>query len=139
MTITHPRDQLPDGWILQPHLETFSGHAGPYYFRGDGQRPGVGFIAEKHHTNMGGIIHGGALLTLADMSLWDICRRQVGPFKAVTITLNSEFVRPGPIGSFIEASGEMTKAGGSLLFARGMICANGKNLMAFSGVLKKLK
>jgi len=139
MAITPSKNLVPEGWTLHSRSETFSGRAGPYYFRGEGVTPGVGFIAEKHHANMAGIVHGGALLTLADMSLWDICRRQIGLFKAVTVTLNSEFVGPGPIGSFIHSTGEMTKAGGNLVFARGIISADGKNLMAFSGILKKLK
>ncbi|MHA7873566.1 MAG: PaaI family thioesterase [Hyphococcus sp.] len=127
----------PDGWILQSHPQTFSAHAGPFYFREDGKRPGVGFYAEAHHANLGGVVHGGALMTLADMSLWDICRREVGYFKAVTVTLNAEFVAPGPIGAFIEATGEMTKAGRSLLFARGQLLANETTLLTFSGTLKR--
>ena len=127
----------PTGWVLQSHPQTFSAHAGPFYFRDKGPTPGVGFFAEPHHANLGGIVHGGALMTLADMSLWDICRRVEGNFRAVTVTLNSEFLAPGPVGAFIEASGEMTKAGRSYLFARGLVTAEGKSLLSFSGTLKR--
>ncbi len=128
----------PEGWSLQSHLGTFSGHVGPFYFRKEGPEPGIGFFAEHHHANEGGLVHGGALLTLADMSLWDICRRQIGFFKAVTVTLNGEFVRPGKIGQFIGASGEMARAGKNLLFARGLITGESGTLMSFSGTLKRL-
>lgn len=127
----------PPGWVLQSHPQTFSAHAGPFYFREKGPTPGVGFFAEPHHANLGGIVHGGALMTLADMSLWDICRRVEGDFRAVTVTLNSEFLAPGPVGAFIEASGEMTKAGRGFLFARGLVTAEGKSLLSFSGTLKR--
>ena len=128
----------PEGWTMQSHEHTFSGRAGPFYFRKEGGKAGVGFFAESHHANMGGVIHGGALLTLADVALWDICRREIGVFKGVTVTLNAEFVGAGPIGGFIEASGEMVKSGRKLMFARGLITADGASLMSFSGTLKRV-
>ncbi|WDI32450.1 PaaI family thioesterase [Hyphococcus flavus] len=128
----------PEGWTLQSHEETFSGRAGPYYFREEGPAPGVGFFARPHHANLGGFVHGGALLTLADMALFDICRRKIGLFRAVTVSLNSEFLRPGKVGTFIHASGETTAIGKSILFARGLVSADDKPLMNFSGTLKRL-
>ncbi len=130
---------IPKGWKLQPFPDTFSAHAGPFYFRDYAEKePGVGFFTEPHHANAGGIVHGGALMTLADMSLWDICRRVIGPFRAVTVCVNAEFIGPGPIGKFIMATGEPTKIGKSLLFARGMVTCEGEPLLAFSGTLKRV-
>lgn len=129
----------PPGWVLQNHLQTFSGHAGPYYFREEGAKAGVGFFAEPHHANLAGVIHGGALMTLADMALWDICRREVGIFRGLTVTMNSEFIGAGPVGEFIEANGETTRIGGRLLFARGLVTAKGEPVLAFSGTLKRLR
>ena len=58
-------------------------------------------------------------MTLADMSLFDIAMRAASIERAVTVTMNAEFVGPGRIGEFIEATGELVKEGGSLLFLRG--------------------
>lgn len=130
---------VPEGWILQSHRDTFSGHAGPFYFREiSAKAPGVGFLAEPQHANAHGMIHGGALLTLADMSLWDICRRAAGPFHAVTLTLNAEFIAPGPAGKFIHATGEAVKIGKSIMFARGDVRCDHDVLLTFSGSLKRL-
>ena len=138
MTDTGANAAIPPGWKIQSFPDTFSAHAGPFWFRDDAEKePGVGFLAEPRHANAGGIVHGGALLTLADMSLWDICRRAIGPFKAVTLTLNSEFLAPGRIGAFIVAVGEPLRIGKSLLFARGVVTAEGETLMSFSGTLKR--
>lgn len=135
----NPSAKIPDGWKLQSFPDTFSAHAGPFYFRDYSlKEPGCGFLSEPHHANAGGIVHGGALLTLADMSLWDICRRVIGPFRAVTVTVNAEFIGPGPIGEFIMAMGEPTKIGRSLLFARGLVTCRGEPLLAFSGTLKRI-
>ena len=132
-------DDMPvrEGWALQHHHETFSGRAGPYYFR-EGSEPGVGFFAKPHHGNLGGVVHGGALMTLADMALFDICFRKLGVFKGLTVTLNAEFLGAGPLDAFIEASGEVTNAGRKLVFARGMISSGGDPILAFSGTLKRL-
>lgn len=138
MSDTGANAAIPPGWKIQSFPDTFSAHAGPFWFRDYAEKtPGVGFLAEAHHANAGGIVHGGALLTLADMSLWDICRRVVGPFKAVTLTLNSEFIAPGPIGKFIVATGEPLRIGKSLLFARGVVACDGETLLSFSGTLKR--
>ena len=138
MSDAEKNPNIPDGWRQPSHSHTFSGQAGPFYFREDGDEPGVGFFSEPHHANLGGAIHGGMLMTLADMSLWDIARRSIGVFKAVTVTMNAEFIGAGPIGEFIYATGETTHIGGRLIFARGLISAGEKRLLAFSGSLKRL-
>lgn len=132
--------EIPKGWSIQSFPDTFSAHAGPFYFRDySSKESGVGFLSEPRHANAGGIVHGGALLTLADMSLWDICRRTVGPFRGLTVTMNAEFLAPGPIGKFIIATGEATKIGRSLMFARGVVACDGETLLSFSGALKRIK
>ena len=134
-----PPPGVPEGWIPQSHRDTFSGHAGPFYFRaGVENPPGVGFLSEARHANAIGMVHGGALLTLADMSLWDICRRASGPFNAVTLTLNAEFIAPGPVGHFIHATGEAVKIGKSIMFARGDVRCGDDVLLTFSGSLKRV-
>ncbi len=130
-------DPAPAGWTLHALSETFAGRAGPFYWREDGA-PGVGFFSKPHHGNLGGVVHGGMLMTLADMALFNICWKALDGSMAVTVSLNAEFLRPAPIGAFIEASGEITGGGRSLFFARGMVRAGDQDLLAFSGTLKRL-
>ena len=137
MTDAEEFEPAPEGWVLQPFPQSFAGRAGPFYWRVDG-RTGVGFFSKPYHTNLGDVVHGGALLTLADMALFTICRDALAGDRAVTVTLNSEFLHPGPLGAFIHADGEVTKAGKSLLMARGMVCAGETPLLAFSGTLKRI-
>ena len=129
-------DPAPEGWVPSTSTGTYSSHAGPFYYR-EGDVPGVGFIAHPHHANLAKIVHGGALLMLADMALYDIFRRELGMFKGVTVTLNSEFLSAGPIGAFIEATGTPMRIGRGLIFARGEIKARGKLLLSFSGTIKR--
>ncbi|HXI88103.1 MAG TPA: PaaI family thioesterase [Parvularculaceae bacterium] len=129
----------PDGWVIQHKFEGFALEAGPFYFRKEGAPPGVGFYAEPRHGNLGKVVHGGALLTLADMALFDMAFRKVGRSRAVTVTLNSEFIGPAPIGEFIETTGELLRAGKRLFFCRGLVIARGETVMSFSGTLKRLE
>ncbi|NOX83621.1 MAG: PaaI family thioesterase [Alphaproteobacteria bacterium] len=128
----------PEGWVLQSHPQTFSGHAGPFYFREEGGPPGVGFFSEQHHANLARIVHGGALMTLADMALFDIFFRANGRVPALTMTMNAEFLSPAPLGEFITATGEVMKAGRTTAFVRGVVSAKEKPVLSFSGVLKRL-
>ncbi len=130
-------DPAPDGWVFHEIPQRFAGRAGPFYWRVEGP-PGVGFFSKPHHGNLGEVVHGGVLLTLADMALFTFCRDVLAGDKAVTVTLNSEFLNPGPIGAFIHADGEVTKAGKSILMARGIVRAGDTPLLAFSGSLKRL-
>ena len=138
MTANREPRPAPEGWVLQDFKDGFAYEAGPFYFRAERATPGVGFYSEPRHANLGGIVHGGALLTLADMALFDICFRARGRFRAVTVTLTSEFLEAAPVGEFIEATGELVGGGKSILFARGLVSANGRRLMSFSGTLKRL-
>jgi acyl-coenzyme A thioesterase PaaI-like protein len=57
----------------------------------------------------------------------------------VTVSLNGEFVGPANVGDLVEATGEVVRAGGSLVFMRGLISTGGRPMMTFSGVVKKTK
>lgn len=127
----------PEGWTRRPFSNTFAGRAGPFYSR-EGGEPGIGFYSRSHHGNLGGVIHGGMLMTLADMALFNICRDALKGSMAVTVSMNSEFLAPAPIGAFVTATGEMTGGGRTLFFARGMVRANDTDILAFSGTLKRI-
>ncbi|MEO1252676.1 MAG: PaaI family thioesterase [Pseudomonadota bacterium] len=128
---------IPAGWKRGGATDTFGAVAGPYYWREDGA-PGVAFLAEQKHLNLAGMVHGGALLTLADMAIFDGFFKAGEQFYGVTVSLNSEFLAPGRPGDFIIGVGEPVRVGKSLLIGRGMLTAGDRTLLTFSGVLKRL-
>ena len=79
------------------------------------------------------------MLTLADFSLFAIASQELEGIHAVTVSLNGEFIGPANIGDLIEARGEVVKAGGSLIFLRGLVSTGGKPMLSYSGVVKKLR
>jgi uncharacterized protein (TIGR00369 family) len=118
--------------------------AGPFYFRQDEDgQVRCAFRAQKKHMNGGNALHGGCMMTFADFCLFAISHpvreAQGEHMPMVTISLNGEFVGPAYEGDLVEAKGEVVRAGGSLLFIRGLMETGGKPMMTFSGVIKKVK
>lgn len=128
------------GWRFWGDGDPFERQSGPFYFREeeDGSVR-CAFRAEPRHMNGGGFMHGGCMMTFADFSLFALAWRQLDGAYAVTVSLNGEFVSAGKVGDLVEATGEVVKAGGSLIFVRGKLHVAGKPLMTFSGVIKKIR
>ena len=123
-------------WVGDP----FEDNVGPFFFRtGPDGRPVTAFRAERRHVNAGGHMHGGCLMAVADMALFAIAREALGGQHGVTVALDSVFLNPGHLGELVEATGEVTRAGGSLIFVRGEVISKGTTLLTFSGVIKKLR
>ncbi|HYD44622.1 MAG TPA: PaaI family thioesterase [Phenylobacterium sp.] len=129
------------GWTLWVGGDPFEDHCGPFYWkeREDGTRV-CAFIAEHKHMNGGGFMHGGCVMTFADYCLFVIARDALRDSRSVTATLNGEFVGTARVGDRVECTGEVVKAGRSMVFVRGLIVnasAGGEPMMSFSGVIKK--
>ncbi len=126
------------GWYRFATRDTFDEIMGPFYFRRDGDgRARCAFRAERKHMNAGGRMHGGALMTFADIALFMIAYETMEGHRGVTVQLDSTFLDGAKVGDLVEASGEVTRAGGSLVFVRGQIATSGRLLFTFSGVIKK--
>lgn len=127
------------GWSAWPG-DPFEEVNGPFYYRKDADgRARTAFIAERRHMNGSGFMHGGCVMTFADYSLFMIAHNEVEDLHGVTVSLNGEFVDTVPLGARVEATGELVKAGRSLVFARGLVTADGAPAMSFSGVIKRMK
>ena len=128
------------GWRRQT-AQSFLEIAGPAYSKREPDRSIVTAMrAEPHHANGLGVVHGGALMSLADNALFNIATDALkGSDWSVTVTMNTEFLDAAQIGDFIEARGEVVRAGGSMIFGRGLVKAEGRPCLAFSGTIKKGK
>lgn len=120
--------------------DAFEDHAGPFYFREDADGSvRCAFRAEPRHLNGGGHMHGGCMMTFADYALFMIGHKSMVNGGGVTVSLNGDFVGPAVLGDLVEATGEVVRAGGSLVFLRGLISTGGRTMMTFSGVVKRTK
>ena len=130
------------GWKRRERGDLYEGLVGPFFWRRDetGALRGA-FRAEKRHMNGAGFMHGGCLMTFADFLLFMIARYSLRDrdLYGVTATLNGEYTGSVSIGDLVEGTGEVVKAGGSLIFVRGLVTTGPSPVMAFSGVIKRVK
>lgn len=120
--------------------DPFESQSGPFYFRKDDEgRVRCAFRAERRHMNGGGFMHGGCMMTFADFALFAIAHDDLADSRAVTVSLNGEFVGPAHVGDLVEATGEVVKAGKSMIFVRGVISTGDEAMLTFSGVIKKVR
>ena len=127
------------GWKIWSS-DPFELLSGPFYARQNEAGAMVcAFRAEAKHMNGGGAMHGGALLTFADYALFCIAHEALAGGGSVTASLNGEFIDAAREGDLIEARGEVVRAGGSLVFIRGLVSTAGKPLLNFSAIVKKVR
>jgi len=129
------------GWKRYPAGDPYEDLTGPFYCREDEQgRRICAFRAETKHMNRGMFMHGGCVMTFADFCLFWIAADAISGVRSVTATFNGEFVGSCGVGDLVECTGEVVKAGRSMVFVRGIIAnasAGGEPMMSFSSVLKK--
>ena len=77
-------------------------------------------------------------MTMADMALCAACRDGLDGERAITVSLNSEFLSAGFEGDFIVAKAELTRRGRSMAFARCLITAGDKPILSASAVTKRV-
>ena len=119
--------------------DTFESSNGPFWHKiEDDGRVRCAFRVEEKHLNGMRAVHGGCYMTFADYCLFAIASKELqGP--AVTVSFSCEFLDAAFAGELIECDGEVTRAGGSLLFVRGMLRSGERKLFSFSGTIKRVK
>ena len=131
---------FPDGYRVFDPIDPFENGAGPFYCpnRDDGD-PRFVFLAEPRHCNTGGVLHGGLLMTLADLALCATACRDLPEERAITVAMNTEFVAAGVAGDLVVARGEVIRRTGSLVFLRGQVAVGERILINCSSVVKRVK
>lgn len=132
------QDPAWQGWYHWEPADDFEDYAGPFYCRPEGDGILCGFLPEAKNRNGGGNIHGGSLMTFADYALFMIAGGMEANIHGVTVTMNCEFVGAAEPGRLLTARGEVVRAGFSMVFVRGMIDDDGRNVLAFSGTIKRI-
>jgi acyl-coenzyme A thioesterase PaaI-like protein len=119
--------------------DNFETHNGPFYHRmdDDGQIH-CAFRVTAKHLNGSGNVHGGAFMAFADYCLFAVGTPVLqGP--GVTVSFACEFLDAARDGELIEGGAEITRAGRSMIFLRGMLKSGSRPLFSFSGTIKRVK
>ncbi len=140
-----PIDPRAAGWRPLP-AEGYPALVGPFWVRREppGEAPGgqrswrYAFLAEPRHANLGGVVHGGMLMSFADdvlgMTVWEAAGRK----PCTTVQLSTQFVSPARIGELVEGRAEVLRATRTLVFVRGTLTAGDRTVVSAEGVWKIL-
>ena len=119
--------------------DAFETNNGPFWHRmeEDG-RILCAFRVEKKHLNGARNVHGGCFMSFADYCLFATAAPILqGP--GVTLSFACEFLAAVREGELIEGRCEITRAGNSIIFLRGMLKCGERALFSFSGTIKRAK
>ena len=119
-------------------IDPFEIHLGPVYETGEKGARRFFLRIDERHVNMRGVIHGGMLMTFADLALgqavWDATDRA----PSVTINMQSQFLKPARVGDTVEVLPELVRETRSLVFMRGDFKVNGETIFSASSIWKLL-
>lgn len=112
---------------------------GPLYESFEGGTYRLGLRVEKRHCNTMRICHGGMMATFCDMLLPITALRRVeslGERFLPTVSLDIDYLAPAPLGSWVQGEAQVLRTTRSLVFAQGLVTADGEPVARVSGVFK---
>lgn len=139
--IRHEPDPEHPGWWSWDIVDhdRFNGTIGKLLVREDGPGRAIcRMFPEPRHSNLGDMVHGGAILTFIDMAFFAGGRLAgANVIRAVTLDCNVRFLSPGRIGVPLDAEVELLRETQRLAFFQGKVVQDGELVAAFSGALRK--
>lgn len=138
-------DPAAAGWSRQ-EANTFLGSITTVWRRDLDGSPSLGIFCEKQHDNGWGNLHGGILMTLADVGLGAVVGRlrnrdrQPGeaPVRSPTIQLDVSFIGAVRMGEFVYTRAEALRLTRSLTFMRGTLLVGDAVVASAQGVFKAM-
>ena len=130
---------LPDGFTELRLGGDFVKANGPLYESFEGGTYRLGFRVEKRHCNTMRICHGGMMATFCDMLLPITAIRSVeslGERFLPTVSLDIDYLAPAPLGRWVQGQAQVLRTTRSLVFAQGLVTADGEPVARVSGVFK---
>jgi acyl-coenzyme A thioesterase PaaI-like protein len=137
-----PKPVMEGEWAGWRRYDTdpYENMTGPFYNKDDTAGGTIcAFRAEAKHMNAGGFMHGGCMATFADYAIFMIADEHLQNTGSVTASLNCELLDSAEAGDFVTATGEVTKAGGSMVFVRGIARVGERPIFTFSAIIKKIR
>jgi uncharacterized protein (TIGR00369 family) len=128
----------PEGFAEIRLIDPFELHVGPAFARGEGLVRRYAFQVRAEHCNMRGVVHGGMLMTLADMTLGQAVWDATDKAPSVTLNMQSQFLKSANVGDWIEVVPELTRRTRAFIFMRGDFTVGGEIVMTASSVWKLL-
>lgn len=130
-------------WQLR-ESESFAHAIGPLIVRIDEGNDGkprlrLRMHPQRRHCNVLDTVHGGAMLTLVDLSLFAAIRLVLNGNGdgAVTLDLTSQFLSAAHVGRPVDAVVEVLRETGRLVFMRGLVEQDDTIAASFTATVRK--
>jgi acyl-coenzyme A thioesterase 13 len=115
----------------------FNLYAGPVWrLPPEGELRRFALVVEGKHMNGSGSLHGGVLMTLADIAMSQTSRAVSGAKSCRTVALTCDFVGPGKLGDVIEARVRVTRQTRTLIFLSADLVCAGRPVAVATGLLR---
>ncbi len=134
----HAEQLIADGWTRIEALG-FTATLGPLWRKGPDEDCTLAFLADERQGNYSGSVHGGALMTFADIALGYRGARALGHTGCVTVQLQVQFVSGARVGELVSCKPELVRLSKQMFFVRGLICAGGRTVASADGIWKVLE
>ena len=138
-TASGPEHDVPPGYTPVPAGGGFIAANGPLYLFHDAGVVKLGFRVEARHCNPMGVCHGGMLASFCDMLLplsVHYKSVEVGRRFLPTISLQLDYMAPVPLGAWVEGECDVLSVTRTMVFAQGLVRAEGVVAVRCSGVMK---
>lgn len=93
-------------------------------------------VVEQKHMNSSGSLHGGVLMTLADIAMSQTSRAASGAESCSTVSLTCDFIGPGKLGDVIEARVQVTRQTRTMIFLSAKLVCGERVLAVATGLWK---
>lgn len=130
-----PPENIPAGFRPLPRGLGFSDVIQPSYIRTGGEGVAVGLLAGPAHGNSMGVVHGGVLMTLADLAAAsgvNVARGEGAG--APTVNLTVDFISQCRLGLWVQADVEQVSLKRRFGFTSGVIHTASGIVARFNGI-----
>ena len=117
----------------------FNAHIGPIRFAARGPaRYAAALELNAIHINVGGVAHGGVLLSLADVAMGTASFQAAGGRPCATISFDAQFLAAAKEGQTLLAEATQSRMVRDLSFMECTLHAGGRQVMRAAGIWKYL-
>jgi uncharacterized protein (TIGR00369 family) len=131
--------QVPEGFEPVLQEQTFIAHIGGIHRRQTDERVETCLVVKKHHTNPNGVVHGGVVMTMLDITLGMNAQAAVGRESGrhpITIQLSCSLVAGAREGELLRGEARVEASTRSLCFVSGRVHVDGRTVSSASAVFR---
>jgi uncharacterized protein (TIGR00369 family) len=136
-----PDPDHPGWWTWDlAEQDRYNATIGKLLVRSEGEgRARCRIFPDARQSNLGNVVHGGAILTFIDMAMFAGGHAAgMTDTGAVTLDLSAQFITPAELGRPLDASVELLRESKRLALMRGLVDQEGRIVASWTGTLRKI-